>query len=243
MRHWVARPEWRHQLCLYPGSRGALEGVRQGRQICTLASIGTLEDRLRGRVGLASAPPPPGSGVFSSREPSPSTILMASVPWACELGLSAFLSFLLPLPGLGGCLGPQHPLPAQQVKKGKNGRGAVEGVGILRPEPLLWPCSSACSPPGKWLRIREGQSLGAADLASWLHHSAPISSSTFRPLFLHGSQGGLGEPRSCWPQSGLLSPGLWAAAAGRGCLGAQLPSRALRHAAAVLPHLPHLRAR
>lgn len=65
----VARPEWRRQrrLCLYPGSRGAMEGVRQGagEADCALAGTGTLEDRLRGRVpsgiqvgsGFCSSPP------------------------------------------------------------------------------------------------------------------------------------------------------------------------------------------
>lgn len=41
----------------------------------------------------------------------------------------------------------------------------------------------------------------------------------------------------------LYPPGLRAAAAGGGCLRTQLPSCALRHAAAVLPHFPHLCAR
>ena len=40
----------------------------------------------------------------------------------------------------------------------------------------------------------------------------------------------------------VFPPGLRAAAAGGGGIGAQLPRRALRHAAALLPHLPHLRA-
>lgn len=45
------------------------------------------------------------------------------------------------------------------------------------------------------------------------------------------------------PSLSSCPPGLWAAAAGGGRNRAQLPCSAVRHAVAVLSHLPHLRAR
>lgn len=99
----VARPEWRHQrrLCLYPGSRGALQGVRQGRQICTLASTGTLEDRLRGRVPSGIRV---GSGFCSSPARLWSLLLQGAFPDhnphgpICALGLWVKIICLLVIP-------------------------------------------------------------------------------------------------------------------------------------------------
>lgn len=144
------------------------------------------------------------------------------------------LLFLRPLPGLG-------LLRASAGEKGEEwARGCGRSVAL----------AAVCAPRRKVAETLRGtapfpgwHSVRAADLASWVRHPAPSFSSTSRPLSLRRSQGGLGEPRPCWPQPGLFSSGLWAAAAVGGRLGAQLPGSALCHAAAVLPHLPHLRAR
>lgn len=130
--------------------------------------------------------------------------------------------------------------------------GGDEGVVEAgTPGPFALAVAAVSSVPSKVAEAPRGagpcqglHSLGAPGPAA----SAPdLESSLSGPCHSHMAptavqQPPLGSSSLAGLSLSCLSPGLRAAAAGGGGGGAQLPRCALCHAAALLPHLPHLRA-
>ena len=159
-----------------------------------------------------------------------------------------------PRPDLGLLRALAPTMGTDQATVGRNGEGAIWEVGDALAFALAVAVGS--SAPSKmaealrgtasrsWLCGLQGSRLGAQRCQAPSAAVAPSQLSRDLPApplpqVPGWSRGRSGLAASAVP---IFPPGLRAAAAGGGGVGAQLPRRALRHAAALLPHLPHLRA-